>query len=153
MPNIVASLEFQQDDSPTSSTLTAARFIPPCPDARPSLSNLFNVVRAVVVKTIRADTGVGGPNGDASGLLVVHLVRDPRAVINSQIKTFNVAHKYRRYFNSVPPENNPSQKKNATVAEKPPEADAAAGAAAGVGNGLTSLPWGGQERARTLGLM
>ena len=105
------------------------------------------------MKTIRADAGVGGPDGDASGLLVVHLVRDPRAVINSQIKTFNVAHKYRRYFNNTPPETNYSERKNATVAGKPSEADATAGAAAGVGSGLTALPWGGQERARTLGLM
>lgn len=52
----------------------------------------------MVVKTIRADAGMGD-DGDVTGLLVIHLVRDPRAVIHSQIKTFNVAHKYRKYFN------------------------------------------------------
>ena len=55
--------------------------------------------RAVVVKTIRADVGIGGEDAiKTGGLHIIHLVRDPRAVIHSQIKTFNVAHKYRRYF-------------------------------------------------------
>lgn len=57
--------------------------------------------RAVVIKTIRADAGINDTGeSDAAGrrVLIVHLVRDPRAVIHSQIKTFNVAHKYRRYF-------------------------------------------------------
>lgn len=61
----------------------------------------FLFPRAVVVKTIRADTGVGAVDERDTGgrrLLIVHLVRDPRAVIHSQINTFNVAHKYRRYF-------------------------------------------------------
>ncbi|CAM9223369.1 unnamed protein product, partial [Scytosiphon promiscuus] len=58
--------------------------------------------RAVVVKTIRADAGIGGGDRNAGGVLVVHLVRDPRAVIHSQIKTFNVGHKYRRYFKGPP---------------------------------------------------
>lgn len=90
---------------------------------------------------------MGGDDGDASGLLVVHLVRDPRAVIHSQIKTFNVAHKYRHYFNNRPAEGNGVEKKT------PADANNATEGSAGAGGGLTSLPWGGAERAHALGLM
>lgn len=99
--------------------------------------------RAVVVKTIRADTGVGGPDGNASGLLVIHLVRDPRAVIQSQIKTFNVAHKYRRYF--------PGPVEAPSVDVAGGNATEAAGEAGK--ESLASLPWQGRDRAHALGLM
>lgn len=68
----------------------------------PSAPSIPSRCRAVVVKTIRADAGLGGGDRNDGGLLVIHLVRDPRAVIHSQIKTFNVGHKYRRYFKGPP---------------------------------------------------
>lgn len=72
---------------------------------RCSICCLFSRIRrAVVVKTIRADEGAGVEDGDADGTRVIHLVRDPRAVVHSQIKTFNVAHKYRRYFHGPSPQ-------------------------------------------------
>lgn len=37
-----------------------------------------------MVKTIRNVDGVGGPSDDASGMFVLHLVRDPRPVVRSE---------------------------------------------------------------------
>lgn len=44
--------------------------------------------RAVVVKTVRLSDGVSAADGLAPDSLVLHLVRDPRGVTHSKIKTF-----------------------------------------------------------------
>lgn len=44
----------------------------------------MHIHRAVAVKSIRLTEGLGGKDYDASGLKVLHLVRDPRAVVRSQ---------------------------------------------------------------------
>ena len=44
----------------------------------------MHVHRAVAVKSIRLNEGLGGKDYDVSGLKVLHLVRDPRAVVRSQ---------------------------------------------------------------------
>ncbi|CAN0191407.1 unnamed protein product [Scytosiphon promiscuus] len=49
--------------------------------------------RGVVVKTIRAYDGVlRSPEHDTSGVHVLHLVRDPRGVVNSQMVQWNLDH-------------------------------------------------------------
>ena len=51
-----------------------------------TLAPLYLWFRAVVVKTIRLYDGVPSPAHDSSGVDIVHLVRDPRAVVQSQMK-------------------------------------------------------------------
>lgn len=47
--------------------------------------------RAVVTKVIRLGQGLGGPETDVSGLLVLQLVRDPRGVVRSQRQNFKMS--------------------------------------------------------------
>ena len=44
--------------------------------------------RAVAVKSVRLDLGLGGNHYDLGGLKVLHLVRDPRGVVRSQRSRF-----------------------------------------------------------------
>lgn len=95
-----------------------------------------------MVKSIRADAGIYDVHGGTSGIRILHLVRDPRAVVHSQSKTFNVAHKYRKYFST----GDPSPVKGLFIHEE----------ATKTANGmerLTELPMSGRQRARVLGLM
>ena len=103
------------------------------------------------MKTIRIDVGVGGGAWDSSNVLVLHLVRDPRAVIHSQIKTFNVAHKYRRYFEKD--ETNAPEGNNSPGNVGKDQRAEVAGGGEGEEGGPAALPWEGQERAHALGLM
>lgn len=48
----------------------------------------FDAHRAVVLKLIRLRDGLSAPACEASGLKLLHLVRDPRAVVRSQLGTF-----------------------------------------------------------------
>lgn len=129
----------------------------------------MRIIRAVVIKTIRADAGMVGLDGDdLSGLLVIHLVRDPRAVVHSQIKTFNVTNKYRNYFKA--PEHTETKVKALAAersadrslvpsAAKPPTGAKLAGEASlekatvAAGGVAGRLPRSGRERAHVLGLM
>lgn len=44
--------------------------------------------RAVVVKAVRLPQGVGAEDELAAGTIVLHLVRDPRAVTRSELEAF-----------------------------------------------------------------
>lgn len=100
--------------------------------------------RASVVKSIRADGGVRGVvDGSSRDIRVLHLVRDPRAVVNSQCKTFNLTRKYRRYF--VDTDASPTKHGSAVdgadevIASRPEE--------------FETMPSSPKERAHVMGLM
>lgn len=46
--------------------------------------------RAVVLKSIRMQDSLSAPDWQASGLKLLHLVRDPRAVVRSELATFGL---------------------------------------------------------------
>lgn len=64
---------------------------PPSPVLLPSFLGPVRDSRAVVLKTIRVFDGLDGATSDlVSGVNVLHLVRDPRAVVRSQLLNFGM---------------------------------------------------------------
>eukprot|EP00904_Undaria_pinnatifida_P012062 jgi/Undpi1/7987/HiC_scaffold_24.g10459.m1 len=56
--------------------------------AHQTVTDVCKKSKAVAIKSIRLRDELNGPDWDASGLKLLHLVRDPRAVVRSQLGTF-----------------------------------------------------------------